>query len=111
MYCPKCGDEFVGGIKTCADCQEPLVEELEKSEPKAQAQNDSEYVELVTVFVPADVGELMLAKSILEDAGIRYLAKGEKVQKWGFNVATGQVEVQVRDDDAEAARELLRDLK
>lgn len=104
MFCPKCGAKYVEGITTCDDCKVPLVESLgSKQEPK----DEREYVELVTVFMPQDQGELMLAKSLLEDAGIRYLAKGENVQKWGFNAVTGPVELQVAEDDADVARTLL----
>ena len=112
MFCPKCGDEFVEGIKECGDCHVPLVEALcnDESEPKPSPDSESEYLELVTVFLPKDHGELMLAKSMLEDAEIRYLAKGEHVQKWGFNAVTGPVEIQVRADDAAVARELLDQL-
>ncbi|WP_040379177.1 putative signal transducing protein [Dethiobacter alkaliphilus] len=108
MFCPKCGKEHEE-IKACPDCYTSLVEKADNLRTKQDA--EGEYVELVTVFVPGDTGELMLAKSILEDAGIRYLAKGERVQKWGFNAVTGPVEVQVAAQDADAARELLENLK
>ena len=75
-------------------------------------------VELVTVFWAADAGDLALAKSMLQEAGIEYATLNESVQDifgWGrfpggLNVAMGMVQVQVRDSDAAYARELLDSL-
>jgi hypothetical protein len=74
MFCPKCGDEFVPGIKECDDCKVPLVEERPK-ELDEHAGLEPEYVELVTVMSVRDMGELLIAKSLLESEGIRYLLK------------------------------------
>jgi len=109
MFCPKCRDEFVSGTKECPDCQVPLVEELlEEDEPV--------YVELVTALESTDPGKIMIAKSMLEEAGIRYFAKGEGIQHlfgWGtfgtgFNLLTGPVQIMVSVDDIAEALELLK---
>lgn len=72
-------------------------------------------VELVTVYWAPGAGDLALAKSMLQEAGIEYATLNESVQDvfgWGrfptgLNVAMGMVQVQVREPDAEYARELL----
>lgn len=74
---------------------------------------------LVTVFTTGHDGVIAVVKSILDEAKIRYLAKGEGVQDLfgvgvlgtGFNPITGPVEFQVLEEDAEYARELLKDVK
>ncbi|MDW7650148.1 MAG: DUF2007 domain-containing protein [Bacillota bacterium] len=108
MFCPKCGDEFVKGQTVCPDCKINL-----KDDPPAVQQ--AEYVELVTVLKAQDLSELLVAKSVLEGAGIRYFAKGEGLQNLfgggrfglGFNSLVGPVEIQVSKEDVEAARALL----
>jgi hypothetical protein len=112
MFCPRCGDEFVEGITECVDCKVPLVRELPpRPEP--------EYIELVTVLEVTDPSALMFAKSILEGAGIRYFAKGERLQNLfgggrlglGFNLVVGPVRLQVACEDEKAARILLTDFQ
>lgn len=113
MFCPKCRDEFVPDIKECPDCDVALVESLpEKMMP------EYEYVELVTVFA-GDMSTILVAKSILDDAGIRYFAKGEGLQHlfgWGnlgagYNMLMGAVQIQVARADVEVAKALLADLE
>lgn len=53
MFCPKCKDEFVAGIKDCPDCAVPLVEGLP---PETGRVYDPVYVELVTVLETGDLG-------------------------------------------------------
>jgi hypothetical protein len=72
----------------------------------------------VTVLRTSDPALLGVAKSLLEDAGIAFFAKGEGVQDLfaagrvgtGFSPIAGPVELQVAADDAEAASERLREL-
>lgn len=116
MFCPECGSEYVPGIQNCDDCKIPLVKEPLNKE--AGSRSEPEYVELVTVLVTTDMGELMIAKSLLEAEGIRYLAKGEGLQHLfgygsigaGYNLLVGPVQVQVAAEDAEDARALLREI-
>jgi hypothetical protein len=110
MYCPKCRDEFREGFKKCPDCKVELVEEL-------PAETGPEYIEPVTVFETGDMGLLLVVQSVLEDAGIRYYARGAGLQNLfalgtmgGFNPLTGPVQIQVNRDDAAAAAQLLKDL-
>ncbi len=110
MICPKCGADFLDNQPVCPECGE--VEDsstTEKPDPN---------LELVTVFTTGDPADVVVAKSLLDDAGIEYFAKDEGVQDVfgagrigsGFNVMAGQVEIQVRPEDEESARQLLLDL-
>lgn len=73
---------------------------------------------LVTIFTTGHEGVVVLVKSILDEAQIRYIAKGEGVQDLfgvgvigtGFNIITGPIEFQVLEEDAEYAKELLKDV-
>lgn len=76
-----------------------------------------EFVELVTIVETGDPALIAVAKSVLDEAGIAYFAKGEELQHLfglgqfglGFNPIVGPVRLQVREHDAPEARELLRD--
>ncbi|MCR3923292.1 MAG: DUF2007 domain-containing protein [Firmicutes bacterium] len=109
MYCPKCGGTYAEGIVECTDCCLPLVEKA----PLQAVEEEGIYIELITVFRPRDSSELMIAKSILDSAGIRYFAKGESLkniypgsQLFGINA----VELQVSEEDVPAAKEMLQEL-
>jgi hypothetical protein len=110
MFCPKCKGEFVEGITRCSKCNALLVETLDTDE--------IEYQELVDVFGPSDESLLMIAKSLLEENGINYYVKGEYLQELmgfgkistGFNPLFGPEIIQVREEDAEKAKEVLEDL-
>ena len=82
-------------------------------------QDKMDHERLVTVFETGHEGIVAVVKSILDEAKIRYLAKGEGVQDLfgvgvlgiGFNPVTGPVQFRVMPEDAEYARELLKDVK
>ena len=78
-------------------CVTPVQEKFEM--------NDRE--PLVTVITATNPGLLAVIKSVLDDADIPCLTRGE-----GFQVlyAAGPVEVLVFESDAEQARALLKDL-
>jgi hypothetical protein len=73
---------------------------------------------LVTIFTTGHEGVVALVKSILDEAEIRFIAKGEGIQDLfgigvigtGFNIITGPIEFQVLEDDVEYAKELLKDV-
>lgn len=74
--------------------------------------------ELVTIFASSDLAELAVAKLVLESEGLPFITKGEGVQDlfgWGrlggMNLITGPVQLQVRRQDADLARELLEELR
>jgi hypothetical protein len=73
--------------------------------------------EPVTVLETSDPALLAVAKSLLEEAGIPFYAKGEGLQDLfalgrltGVNPVSGPVEIQVSAEDAAEARALLIDL-
>jgi hypothetical protein len=108
MYCPKCRVEYREGFDRCSDCGTLLVAELP---PEPQP----EYVDLVTVLSAPDGNIVAVAKSLLESAGIRCIARGEGLQELfaggrigaGFNPAMGPVEIQVLPEDEVEARRIL----
>lgn len=85
-----------------------------------KAQHEKEdHEKLVTVFETGSEAVVAVVKSILDEAKIKYLAKGEGVQDLfgvgvigtGFNPITGPVEFKVMPEDEEYAKELLKDIK
>ncbi|RPJ81987.1 MAG: DUF2007 domain-containing protein [Acidobacteria bacterium] len=110
MICPNCKAEYREGYTVCSDCEVPLVERLEAEDEPPEPE-----MELVTVFDTGEPADVLVAKSILEAEGIDFFAKDEGVQDLfgagrlgsGFNTMAGQVEIQVRPEDADRARQLL----
>lgn len=73
MFCPECRAEYREGFTRCSDCDVPLVEELPPEiEPKD--------VELEKVFESSNPALLAMVKSVLEGAGIEFIASGEGTQ-------------------------------
>ena len=65
---------------------------------------------LVTVLTTGDGGQIALASSILEEAGIPYFEKGGVSRRLGLyliNASARFVEIQVRAMDVPVARKLL----
>ena len=112
MFCPNCRAEYNPGIERCPDCDVPLVaalDEPEVGEPEGK---------LVKVFQTGEAAMIPVVESVLDGAGIEFLAKGEEVQdlfgfgRMGTNYSfiAGPVEFLVREEDAPAASELLEAL-
>jgi hypothetical protein len=108
MFCPECGAEYREGIASCTDCHVELVVTL------PPAPEEPEWVDLVTVLRTNDEAELAVAKSLLEAEGILCMLRAvgpqgivDFGQLSGASQAMNPIELRVRDDDAEAARELL----
>ncbi len=82
-------------------------------------ERDPEWSDLVTVLRTGDPALLAVAKSVLSEAGIPSLAKGEGTQDLfglgrvgtGYNVITGPVELQVRRENEHDARRILAGLE
>ena len=111
MFCPECKAEYESWMKECADCLVALVETLP---PERRPETGP----LVTVFATGSPALLAIAKSILAQAGIIYLAKGEGLQDLfaagsigGYNPALGPVEIQVAAENEQVARMLLQELQ
>ncbi|HEY3935154.1 MAG TPA: DUF2007 domain-containing protein [Gemmatimonadales bacterium] len=73
----------------------------------------------ITVFTSSDPAEVIVAKLLLDAAGIPYVAAGEGVQDLigygrafgGFNPITGPVQIRVAEENVEAAVDTLRDVR
>lgn len=98
MFCPKCRSEYREGYTECEECRVPLVDEL-PPEP------EGEYVDWVTVLTTLDHNTVMVATSLLGDAGIPVFVKGEGLK----NILMIQTpeEVQVLPENVAEARLLL----
>jgi hypothetical protein len=106
MFCPECRVEYREGFTECADCKVPLVEELQ---PLASPpEHEPEQSNLVTILSTVNAATMALAKSILEDAKIRFNVKGE-LTKAMFTI--GIMQIQVAENDKEEARELLEGIE
>lgn len=107
MFCPICKYEFIEGISECPDCNIQLIESLPKEEIATY-----EYVDLVTVLVASDLGEIAIVKSLLEEAEIKYFAKNENTSNlFGLRgIGFLSVQIQVSKNDEDVARLILKDL-
>ena len=102
MICPDCGSEYREGFVRCRACDVDLIEP-----PPAEPD-----VELVKIYECGNAALVPLVESILADAGIEYMTKGEGLQDlfgWGrfgsnMNYVIGPVEFHVRADVADEAR-------
>jgi Putative prokaryotic signal transducing protein len=113
MFCPNCGGEYREGFTRCEDCDVDLVAVL----PEAPvAQHDP--ADVTTVFSTNDPVVWMTAKSLLDEAGIPYVARNEALQDLfgfgrfgtGYSVVAGPMEIQVTADRERAAVDLLSDV-
>jgi hypothetical protein len=107
MICPECGSEYRHGFTHCNDCDVDLVEPME-GEPD---------VELVKVWSGTNPAVLPLVESLLNEAEIVYMKRGEAIQDLfaggrllGLNPIVGPVEFWVRSEFADQATELLADV-
>jgi len=102
MFCPKCGAEFVDGIKVCSDCGVPLVKERPVEE-KPQCRK------LVEVFSSVFLSESAIVKAMLEGSGIScwlYNTHYPAIASTGVAVP---IRVMVEEKDIDFAREILND--
>ncbi len=101
MYCPRCRAEYEAGHFRCPDCDIPLVTALPEEEPLRFV----DYEEILSTFNPADIA---LVKSILDAEEITYFFKGEHFTY--VRPFADPARLMVARDQAEEARELLKDL-
>ncbi|HEV7503707.1 MAG TPA: DUF2007 domain-containing protein [Thermoanaerobaculia bacterium] len=110
MFCPECRGEYREGFTECADCGVPLVETL--PEPETDQASDAG---LVALLRTGDPNELAFAESVLTEADIPFVKKGEGVQDlfalgrvgMGFNPITGPIVLLVSEEHAAEAAKLL----
>ena len=112
MYCPECGSEYREGFTTCVDCEVPLTE---APPPDVEVHPDLQFV---TVFEGIDPAALALAESLLLEEKIPYFKKSEQVQDLfamgrliSYNPVVGPILIQVPEQHAEAAFEMLGELR
>ena len=101
MFCPKCRAEYREGFHVCSDCNVDLIEVI-PPEPEPEFVN---LKEVLATYNPADVAFL---KSLLESEGIQYFFKGEHFMY--MRPLADPVRLMVREDQVEAALELLKDV-
>lgn len=122
MICPKCGSEYRQGMRECAKCGVPLVDERTSAAPDQRLLNAGgqlgEDVELVTVFRSWDVSVIGIAESILRSAQVDFMTRGRDIQGlfgWGgfpagTSLAMGPMEILCRRQDAADAMRMLENL-
>lgn len=72
--------------------------------------NKEDNENLVSVYTSTNHAIIAVVKSILDEAGIEYLAKGDNLQST-YAINAFPVEFQVMPDDVEFAKELLKDVE
>jgi hypothetical protein len=98
--------EFRDTVDVCLDCGVALVPG--ERPPPPDSTSELEFLELVTVFIAADLSQGQVVASAMDVAGIPVFVKGELLQGAVGELppAVGQVEVQVPIERAESAREI-----
>jgi hypothetical protein len=99
MFCPECRSEYVEGIILCKECNIPLVDSI-PVEPEMYT-----FVKLLSTFNLVDIA---MIKSILDDGEITYYFIGENFNQ--IDQLVQPARLFVREDQADVARELLKDL-
>ena len=103
MFCPKCKRDYAKGIYRCADCGKDLVDRLPQPAMHSSGAEDFE-----EVFSTYQQGDISFIKSILDGEGITYFVQGESSVM--LIAAGAYARLLVKADEAERAREILRDL-
>ena len=107
-HCPTCNVEYQESAVQCSDCEIALVSgpPVEESHPD---------ITLERVYATGDPALISLVKSLLDDAEIEYVAKGDSIQDlfgWGrlgtgLNFVIGPVEFFVASENSATASEIL----
>ena len=112
MICPECGSEYRDGFTRCTDCEIDLVE------PPAPA-GELPVSRLVKVYETGNAAVIPVVQSLLADAEIDFMTKGEPIQDlfgWGrfgtnLNYVIGPVYFYVREEDQQEAAAILAGLQ
>lgn len=102
MICPKCKAEYRDGFTRCSDCDIELVDKLSEEKDVIVGVDYIEYELVMSTFNTMDI---TIVKSILEDNNIIYHINADS----SFHQA-GPSRVLVKKDQAEAAKEILKDV-
>lgn len=100
-YCPECHAEYVYGVRYCWDCEIPLVDQLPDEE--VVRERPSSPPRFVTVFEAEDSMQAQLVKTLLESNGFTCVLRGGYENTY----PPLPVEIQVPEDEADEAHELL----
>ncbi|MCG8568544.1 MAG: DUF2007 domain-containing protein [Spirochaetes bacterium] len=81
--------------------------------------NQNDYSEFSTVYIPKNAGDLAFIKSILDQENIRYYVKNEQAQDLfgvgqmgsSYNTITGPIEIKVYQEDFAYTKELIAGVK
>jgi hypothetical protein len=104
MFCPKCRTEYRPGFTMCADCGLTLVAELLPSPPK----EPETPLSLITIFESSNLPELVIARSILEEAGVEHILNAYSD---GAFLGHAKMLIKVSNRDAGKARDLLAQIE
>ncbi|MCF7858124.1 MAG: hypothetical protein K9N07_02205 [Candidatus Cloacimonetes bacterium] len=106
MNCPKCNNLLDPSTKICPSCGADISK-----------MNSTESNGYVKVFESSNLGITAIIKSILSDADIDFLIKGDHMQgllgaqfNFGFGAEIGKVVFFVQQKDADVAIELLKEI-
>ena len=113
MFCTRCRAEYRDEVSRCGECGVDLVDELDPLPRRGY-----EWRESSVVLVTADPAALIVAKSVLESAGIPFTAVHERAQDllglgragFGFNPAIGSATLEVPREYRKWARRILKPL-
>jgi hypothetical protein len=104
MFCPQCEEEYAWDVMICPVCDVDTVDELPRLGPAPAPDS-----KLIAVFAAGDPGVIAIAPSLLDGEQIDYFVCGVgRTNSDSF--AIGPAEFWVREEDAENARALLKDL-
>lgn len=108
--------EFEDSATACSDCGGALVDGPAPDTLPGGKLEPEPNLQLVPVLSVTREADIVVVESLLADAGIAYLARGEQIQDLfgfgrvvGVNPITEPVEFLVAEDDLEAARGALID--
>ncbi|MBN1291761.1 MAG: DUF2007 domain-containing protein [Candidatus Latescibacteria bacterium] len=111
MFCPHCGYEIDRECSFCPKCKITFNHAI-------KPEYNEEHDDYITVFESGSPAVIVMAKSLLESADIRYIVKGENVHDlfgghaaYEFNPVFGTTEIQVDEEDVEEALTILEDLE
>ena len=111
MFCPHCGIEIDRDCTICPKCK---IAFSQTSQPNYNDEQD----DFVTVFESGSPSVIVMAKSLLESADIKYIVKGENLQDllggrlvYDYNPVFGATEILVNEEDVEEALTILEDLE
>ncbi len=115
MFCPKCKTEYIEGIKTCADCNVPLVEELPPVVETVRTPSEPlppDSGKMVMVFCTDDSHDFIQAAEALKQAGIRVYGDEEftgEMNMAQISLSPFRWTIYVDEGRALDAREVLED--